>query len=764
MSEPVEKTKKKWRFRFGLRTFLVVVCIICIVLGTWVARWQNQQKAVACFEQWGNVEYEYLTGGTSVEKFRTLIADWFGRDAAINVVEANVEKDFQFQQVKHFPGLQRLTIDVSPCIKSLEPIRNLTHLESLAIRGAGISDLTPVAHLQNLRWIYGLSETNYTGLEAVGALPHLESVYLDSAVVEDLSLFKHPENIEVLRLDGCELTSVEPLEKFTDLKILRLPNCKVTDWSSLSELKSLEYLHLPDGNFHDLNCVNSLANLRQLYVDRSMISDLSPTKNMKLSKFEFSGTPVSDLNPLRFLQLEQGRLNLFGAGVSDFRILGEVVDTELDGINHLKIGGGFLDVEGQSEAIRFGENDLKALTIFRAKSLKQMEGLGLCRSLQDLSLRGVGIEELNELSRCGELRRVDLHDLPMKTVPDLRKISLETLRITRCPVTDLSWINPATLTGLTIENTQLKDLGTLKSANRLVSLNLQGQSLQSLEGCESMVGLRKLHINGTAIKSLDALGKLPNLGTLVIRDSPIEDLPKLKNRGLSVVRVIDCPLQNLRGVRFCSASTLELSGTAVSDLTPLGKMNSLDRLTISSSPVKDLSPLKNCRKLESLSLCETEVSDFEALWQVKLLASLSIGQCDSVDLDVIAQLARLRKLSLKDCGVVPFSLEPTRFLGELDALILNGTNLQDFSFLFHCKNLRTLNLSNSSFLYTSVLSELPSIQSLDLSFTKVTDFSPLQNLKDLRILKVSGKSSEELSELRMLLPQVDSLINCENSE
>ena len=58
---------------------------------------------------------------------------------------------------------------------------------------------------------------------------------------------------------------------------------------------------------------------------------------------------------------------------------------------------------------------------------------------------------------------------------------------------------------------------------------------------------------------------------------------------------------------------LNLAGTPVSDLSPLGGLRSLKTLSLSGTPVRDLSPLRGLKALKKLYLDYTQVRDLSPL-------------------------------------------------------------------------------------------------------------------------------------------------------
>jgi internalin A len=93
-------------------------------------------------------------------------------------------------------------------------------------------------------------------------------------------------------------------------------------------------------------------------------------------------------------------------------------------------------------------------------------------------------------------------------------------------------------------------------------------------------------------------------------------------RGLNLTGTAIADLTPLSGLP--SLQYLELSGTPVSDLTPLSGLASLEELHLSRTPVSDLTPLSGLASLQALILASTPVSDesVAALQNARRLAGL----------------------------------------------------------------------------------------------------------------------------------------------
>lgn len=104
---------------------------------------------------------------------------------------------------------------------------------------------------------------------------------------------------------------------------------------------------------------------------------------------------------------------------------------------------------------------------------------------------------------------------------------------------------------------------------------------------------------------------------------------------------------------------LDLSGTAVSDLSPLAGMKGLERLYLGKTGVSDLSPFAGMKSLEHLDLsCCKNLADLSPLKGMKSLYNLDLSGCkDVTDLSPLKGMKSLYALKLDGTKFEGVSLE-----------------------------------------------------------------------------------------------------------
>ncbi len=151
--------------QFSLRTFLVVLTLVCVWFGWQVNQANQQRKAVAwVLEMGGSVQYDY-----EVDDAGNTIAD-------AKPTSPELLRDFYHQvEVVHLRNTQ---------VSDLTPLANLQSLKCLDLTDTQVSDLTPLANMKRLGRLH-VSKTPVSDLTPLANLTSLESLYLTDTQVSE---------------------------------------------------------------------------------------------------------------------------------------------------------------------------------------------------------------------------------------------------------------------------------------------------------------------------------------------------------------------------------------------------------------------------------------------------------------------------------------------------------------------------------------------------------------------------------------------------
>lgn len=210
---------------------------------------------------------------------------------------------------------------------------------------------------------------------------------------------------------------------------------------------------------------------------------------------------------------------------------------------------------------------------------------------------------------------------------------------------------------------------TIGELQTLTQLSATQRGIASLAGLESAVALEEIDISGNAITDI----------------SPLRDLPNLR--------------------------ILKASQNQITDLTAMGTLVTLTHLSLNSNGISSVSALSGLNQLLYLSLTNNQIADLSGLSTLTALRELRLGSNQIVNTDSLASLSNLQYLSLLRNEITdPSALGTLTGLKELD--------------LSHNRIDTVFGLSD--------LSEATGLRMLWLQNNALTDIQPLAQLTQLR--------------------------------
>ena len=143
--------------------------------------------------------------------------------------------------------------------------QDYSKVTKLSLIGLGISDLSPLAALTNLRKL-SLHQNQISDLSPLSALTNLTILLLYGNKISDLSPLATLTNLTQLDLDLNQIRDLSPLSALTNLKNLELRNNQISDLSPLAALTNLTWLALSNNQIRDLSPLAALTKLRTLKI------------------------------------------------------------------------------------------------------------------------------------------------------------------------------------------------------------------------------------------------------------------------------------------------------------------------------------------------------------------------------------------------------------------------------------------------------------------------------------------------------------------
>ena len=166
-------------------------------------------------------------------------------------------------------------------LKNLEPLLELSNLESLHIVSKGLNDFSTINKITKLKKLT-IDLNHYTKVQYFKSLINLESLSLSPTV--------HKGGISELG----------DLSNFKKLNYLSLPNHQIDNIHTISKLTRLQTLLLQKNQIKDIRPLEELRELVRLDLSDNQITD--PTSLFRLRKLEFlniSGNPIEEKDIIR---------------------------------------------------------------------------------------------------------------------------------------------------------------------------------------------------------------------------------------------------------------------------------------------------------------------------------------------------------------------------------------------------------------------------------------------------------------------------------
>ena len=231
--------------------------------------------------------------------------------------------------------------------------------------------------------------------------------------------------------------------------------------------------------------------------------------------------------------------------------------------------------------------------------------------------------------------------------------------------------------------------------------------------------------------------------------STLADIPKLRNlRELALCNQSITDVSPLKGMRLIR---LALTENRISDLTPLSSLNLLRELYIGHNPVTQIDFVKDLPLLQTIDICSTSVSDlaplsndmtriclyntpildYSPLLRMNTLQELFITHPNQACLSIVSQLHDLTRLEI---GTGLTSIEPLLGLTNLANLVLAPTQVNSIEGIQTLKHVTYFRISAASDLDLAPLTEMESLDTVDICNQTMRDYTILFKIPNLQHL------------------------------
>ncbi|MBR5272726.1 MAG: hypothetical protein IKU25_04950 [Clostridia bacterium] len=581
----------------------------------------------------------------------------------------------------------------------------------LEISGLGITSLEGLQYALNLM-VLDASKNN---ISDVSVLVDLSIVILDlsfnnlsgalSNAITDMALLTN------LTLSHNELTSVAGITNLTELTFLDL---------SFNKLDNAEELI----GFH---------NIDTLYVNNNLFS-LRPVEGDLGHFYEI----MSNLpDAYKFIYAPQ----LVGGITEDFVI--ESIDENL--LTALIDNGVDVNNDGLITACELG-------TVYNV-----------------LDLGGYGISDISALSFAINTPAIILRENNVSSVAALGGLTeLIELDISFNNITDLSPLCALTkMTALDASNNEIESADGLDGVSSLFYLNLSNNNLTDVSALKPLMSLNIVNLSDNFISSIEMDGVIGEIDLSYNLFTSTEDLVKLNTFQLDItynnLNPFDISKEDFPYVtNLYYSEQMEYEGSYRDEVTiPDPVLLSIllqqpginangdnvitkgelagykNALNLTGTAVKDLTGLRYMKRLSVLRIDDTEISDISEVAGMIRLAYFTAGNSEISDISPLAQLTELQTITAINTNITNIDALKSNRLYSLTSINLSGNGITDASALGYIPTLKIIKLNSNSISDIGFMSSITAPEIVYLNDNEIVSIESLDNISTLVELDIS---------------------------
>jgi Leucine-rich repeat (LRR) protein len=513
----------------------------------------------------------------------------------------------------------------------------------------------------------------------------------------------------------------------TSWKSILSANIVIKDSLSDTQLRSIAATERIDlkGNqdITDLTPVSKLSNLKSVDISNTKIADLMPLRSLlSLESVKFSNTPVESITPLRYA----------------------IHINELDGE-----GSRIADL---SDAINF--TALQTLNI-RQTYVSDLTLLADLSTIEDLNISKLSVSDLSPLQSMTNLKFLKLADTRVMNISALSSLTkLEIIDLSKTSVQDL---------------TPLKSLPSLKilfmNASLVTDLApLSGKKLTHIYCDKAPIRQDKIlsfiNQNPSTVVVYDSetiqkwwTGLAPEVKTLLQQQAGIAQDPSIEELHTiaSIKKLTLNSYPNVANLQFVDMliqlESLDISGTKVTDITPLTKLANLQNLAARNTQISEIASLIGLSKLKTLDLRNTTISNLKTVTKCTALEELRIDSTQVKDLSALLDLTTLKVISADGNNIPESDLYVQNAKGVL--LIYKTPVLVKWydTLSEEWKNTFSKYVKIDSKPSSEQLHKITYLEELSFGGVGISNIEPLRELRRLKILEFKDTQVSDLSPL-----------------
>ena len=276
------------------------------------------------------------------------------------------------------------------------------------------------------------------------------------------------------------------------------------------------------------------------------------------------------------------------------------------------------------------------------------------------------------------------------------------------------------------------------------------EGAQKLDDLQHLVFLKTLKMDAAPDRQLIHISKLPNLEDITITNTVVqpEELSYLgKLESLKRLTLQKCSLSTVAGLDQAKGLIyLDLSDNSLRDILPLSALQNLQELDLSNNALNDLLALSGLKNLINLDVSQNELTSLIPISTISGLEKLNVSNNNLTDLTGVAQLSHLVNLNASNNELTVVSILSANT--QLAVLNISDNKIVDISSLSVLNKLANFNFSNNKVTALPVWDTDCGLVNINGTNNLIRTLAPLQGLKYLN--NVYMDDNTEISNVEIL--------------
>lgn len=538
---------------------------------------------------------------------------------------------------------------------------------------------------------------------------------------------------------------------FAKTSIIIVASDSIVNLDPLNKFTELSTIDFSDCAIDDVSPLRSTLSLKEINAANSLISNLNDLLYLNdLKKVNIDNTVLNDLGVAgSWANIEV--LSLKNSPISDFSFL-----ASLTSLLHLNMGGVHTANYDALEALE----NLVSLDL-SGSDFNDLTAVGLLLNLTSLRIDDTPIRSLDMLNSDLNLEIISFDNTsidsigPLVGMKKLKMIYCDNTKITQETVQTFVMERPEVLVVYETQSLQnwwveldsnLKDFirSQIDSISEPLSTELlhriiftesvdlsEMSNINSLEGFQQLINLKELNISGTNVSDLSPISGFSQMSTLNINQTQVADL---------------FPIAGLANL-----STLSIEKTVVKDLKPLESIESLKIIKADSSAITQEEALRFSDSSNAVLLYQSEYllkwwGELDDEWLHFFSKKLAFNKSPSAQ--ELQELVNVDSLVLVKLSGT--SIDAIEEFKRLKHLKLDDMNVSDMSVLPELDRLETLVINNGKVSDFASIQQVKKLTELDLANTSLNNLDFIAPLANLKVLKVSSTAIESIKPITLL--------------